>query len=182
MDASRTAAGMTLVELVTVIAIAAIVLVCSVPTFGRLAARTQTRIAEGQITRALQHARHAAIMRGTRVVLCPSADGQSCASGFAWHTGWITALDADHDGKPDAGAPLLAATGAVARNLKLVTSAGREKIVFHPDGSAPGSNATFTICHGLQALGTAVIVSNVGRVRSAAVDAAHLEKCVATAP
>ncbi|HEU0277420.1 MAG TPA: GspH/FimT family pseudopilin [Rhodanobacteraceae bacterium] len=182
MDASRTAAGMTLVELVTVIAIAAIVLMLGAPAFGKLKAQVQTRTAEGQVTRALQHARHAAIMRGTRVLMCPSVDGKSCTSGFAWHSGWIIALDADHDGKPDTGTPVLAMTGAVASNLRLITSVGREKIVFHPDGSAPGSNTTFTICQGTQALGATVIVSNVGRVRSAAANAAQLEKCIATAP
>lgn len=182
MDARNASAGFTVVELVTVIAIVAITLMLGAPTFGKLIARTQTRTVEGQITRALWHARHAAIMRGTRVLMCPSGDGQQCKAGYAWHSGWIVALDADHDGKPDPGAPLLVATRAVAPDLRIITSVGREKIVFHPDGSAPGSNASFTICHGPQALGAAVIVSSVGRVRAAAADAGHLEKCVATAP
>lgn len=182
MDASNTASGFTLIELMMVLAIAAVALTLGAPAFGRLAAQLQTRTAQGEITRALHHARHAAIMRGSRVVMCPSADGHQCQPGFAWHAGWIIALDGNHDGEPDAGAPLLAVAHAVAANLRVITSAGREKIIFHADGSAPGSNASFTICHAPQALGTAVIVSNVGRVRAAAADAPHLGKCLATTP
>jgi len=51
--------------------------------------------------------------------------------------------------------------------------------VFHPNGSAAGSNTRFTICHARERTGKAVIVANSGRVRLANADAAHLQTCLA---
>lgn len=181
MDARHAEAGVTLVELVIALAIAVITLALGAPTLARLKAQVQVRTVQGQITHALQHARHAAIMRSTRVMLCPSSDGQHCRSGFAWHAGWLIALDADHDGKPDPAVPPLATAPLVPAGVRVITSVGRERIVFHPDGSAPGSNASFTICHGAQAAGAAVTVSNVGRTRNGPADPERVRQCLATA-
>lgn len=181
MDARAIEAGFTLVELMMVIAIGAVLLMLGAPTFATLKANVQTRTAEGQVTRALQHARHAAIMRSAHVLMCPSRDGQRCRSGFAWHAGWLVALDADHDGRPDPDTPPLVSHAALAPDVRVITSVGREQIVFRADGSASGSNASFTVCDAA-APGRAVIVSNTGRVRSAAAEPARLEACLASAP
>ena len=67
----------------------------------------------------------------------------------------------------------------MAAGSRIITSAGRRHIVFHPNGNAAGSNARFTICHANAREGKEVIVANSGRVRLASADAAHLQTCLA---
>jgi type IV fimbrial biogenesis protein FimT len=62
----------------------------------------------------------------------------------------------------------------------VITSVGRTRIAFHPDGNAAGSNANFTICHSREHQGKSVVLANSGRVRLGAADPQHLRACLAT--
>jgi type IV fimbrial biogenesis protein FimT len=169
--------GFTLIELVIVIAIAALVTMLGAPAMGNLLARVESRSVQTRIATALRHARTAALMHGTRVLVCPSRDGRHCRSGDDWQHGWIVASDSDRDGQPDAGKPALAVVAAMPSGVRIITSAGRGHIVFHPNGNAAGSNARFTICHAGQTEGKSVVVANTGRVRAAAPSPQRLQQC-----
>lgn len=179
---ARGARGFTLTELMIALAIAGILAMIGAPTMGHLLARTQNANAEALVANGLRHARTAAIMKNTRVLMCPSADGRHCHPDDDWAHGWILARDADHDGQADAAVPVIASQAAMHAGTRIVTSAGRERIVFHPDGSAAGTNARFTICHAREPGGKSVVVSNSGRVRLEAADARHLQTCLAEVP
>ncbi|MGH7487954.1 MAG: GspH/FimT family protein, partial [bacterium] len=106
-------------------------------------------------------------------------DGRSCTTDDRWRGGWTIGADMDHDREPDTA---LARFDAMPANMHVVSSRGRPRIVFQPDGSAGGSNAQLTVCHtGDAGEGRAVIVANSGRVRIAQADAKHLDTCLASA-
>jgi type IV fimbrial biogenesis protein FimT len=128
----------------------------------------------------LVHARETAIMRNVRVIVCPSPDGKICVTTTDWQNGWLIATDADHDNQPDRGKGPLATFDALPRQFRVRGSTGRPRVVFHPDGSAAGTNAHLTICRlGDTREGSAVIVSNSGRVREADAQPDRLEDCLA---
>lgn len=178
----RSVHGFTLTELLITLAIAGILAMIGAPAMGSLLARTRDASVETSIADTLRHARTAAIMRNTRVLVCPSPDGRRCQSGDDWQHGWIIAQDADHDGQPDAGAQIIATQAAVPGGTRVVTSAGRGQIAFQPSGSAGGSNVTFTICHIRDRGGRSIVVANSGRVRLGSADAAYLQACLAGIP
>ncbi len=171
--------GITLIEMMMTVAIAGILIAMGVPALGSMLARSHRQSAEGALRASLMHARELAITRSEQVVVCPTRDGRRCSSDDLWQGGWMIGPDADHDREPDA---ILARFDAMPTNMHIVSSQGRPRVVFQPDGSAGGSNAQLTICHtdGVKE-GRAVIVANSGRVRIAAADAAHLGICLASA-
>lgn len=175
----RCARGFTLTELLITLAIAGILAMIGAPAMGSLLARTRDAGAEVAIASTLRHARSAAVMRGVRVLMCPSRDGARCTPGDDWQHGWIVAADADHDGQPDAGHPPIAVRQPLSGTTRVVTTAGRHTLAFQPSGSAGGSNVTFTICHAGSETGKAVIVANSGRVRIANAAPEHLQACLA---
>lgn len=177
----RAAQGFTLTELLVTLAIAGILAMIGAPAMGSLLARTRDASTEAMVANTLRHARSAAVMRNARVLVCPSRDGRRCNPGDDWQHGWIVAKDADHDGQPDADAPLVV-QAAMPIGTRVITSIGRGQIAFHPNGGAGGSNARFTICHANTHAGKAVIVANSGRVRLGLADAAHLQACLAGIP
>lgn len=182
MQRFRTPArGFTLTELLITLAIAGLLTALGMPALGSLVTRVQDTGAATAISGSLHQARSAAVVRGARVLVCPSRDGAHCRSGDDWQHGWIIAIDADADGQPDASAPLIAIQAALHAGTRVITSSGRGHIVFHPNGSAAGSNARFTICRPHTRVAAAVIVANSGRVRLADALPDQLQACLAGA-
>lgn len=171
--------GFTLTELLITLAIAGILAMLGAPAMGNLLARTRDTGAEVAIANTLRQARSAAVLRGIRVLMCPSRDGTHCTPDDDWQHGWIVAADRDHDGQPDADQPPIAVRQPLTGTTRVVTTAGRQTLAFQPSGSAGGSNVTFTICHAGSATGKAVVVANSGRVRIADAAPAHLQACLA---
>ncbi len=178
-QAHRLQSGFTMTELLVMLAIAGILAMIGVPAMGSLLARTQDANAEASIAGTLRNARTAAVMHNTRILVCPSLDGDRCHRGDAWQQGWIIARDANLDGQPDAGVPLIAVQAAMPPGTAVITSIGRTRIAFHPDGDAAGSNANFTICHAREHEGKSVVVASSGRVRLGTADSQHLQACLA---
>ena len=171
--------GITLVEMMMTVAIASILVAMGVPALGSMLARSHQQSAEAALQASLLHARELAITRGVQTVVCPSKDGKHCTEDDLWQGGWMIGTDADHDREPDAA---LARFDAMPETMRIVSSHGRPRVVFQPDGSAGGSNAQLTVCHtGDVKEGRAVIVANSGRVRIAPADAQHLDTCLASA-
>jgi len=95
-------AGYTMVEMVTVVCIAGILMAIAVPSFRYLT--TANRIT-GEINGLLgdmQFARVEAIKEGSTVTVCPSANGTGCQN-TAWSNGWLVFSDLGNDQKVDPG-------------------------------------------------------------------------------
>lgn len=95
---------MTLLELLTVIAVIAILMAIAVPSFVSL---TQTNRVAGEVNALagdLQFARAEAIKEGLPVSLCvANAAGTSCSNVNTWQNGWIVFSDPNGNKVVDAG-------------------------------------------------------------------------------
>ena len=159
--------GLTLLELITTLAIAGIVAALAVPAFTDLLYHSRRTAAINAFVAQINRARSEAITRGRRVVFCLSTDGQRCARGSTtlWRRG-ITFPDLDGDRRRDGDEPLLRHFESGGEIEIHASSTYRRKIVFRPDGSSPGSNTTILFCdRGRQRPPRAVILSNGGRPR-----------------
>jgi type IV fimbrial biogenesis protein FimT len=157
--------GFTLPELMFSMAILAGLVGWGVPAFHDLK-RNAARSSEVNLfLQAIYLARSEAIKRNGVVSLCPSVDGNSCASsGAAWDRGWIVFANFDHDSPAmrDAGEDLLytypAWTGGSVQG-------NRATLSFRAFGQS-GVTATITFCDDRGSRGArAVIISQTGRPR-----------------
>ena len=172
--------GISLIETMLALALVAILLATAAPAFGTLIARNEADVSRGTLVTALETARILAVSRPGHVVVCPSADQQYCGGTREWQHGWIVFIDADHDGKRGEDESLLSVTQAGPEGVAILSGAGRKRIDFHPDGSSPGSNATFTICDARGAdTAQSIVINNAGRLRTGKATPAAAAACEA---
>ena len=164
----RSPGGMSLLELLVAISIAAIVTTTAVPFFGNLLAdQHRTSILNG-LVHAVHLARSESAKRGRDAVICASANGRSCSGdGNGWRQGWIIFVNSDRDRPPrvDPGeAVLLHNTGTAAATL----AGNRSAFVFRPFGKR-ATNGTLVYCdRRREAAARALVISYTGRPRVAA--------------
>jgi type IV fimbrial biogenesis protein FimT len=163
---SRLRAGVTLIELVTVIAVLIITLGIALPGFSSFLASNQQTSLINQFATSLNHARYYAVQSSQTVVLCPSSDLKFCTGGIDWQQGYISFIDKNYNRLRDENEEILATTQIDRGDIQIQTSTGRRKITFYPSGSSPGSNVTIKFCSSLPNIqGKALILSNSGRTR-----------------
>jgi type IV fimbrial biogenesis protein FimT len=108
----KDSAGFTLIEMMTVVAVAAILLGIGVPGLRSLLHSQQIRAVSNDLFASLALTRSEAIQRGTRVDLVP-ADGRD------WSSGWVVFIDEDGNQKPDDGERIIFLQGPVARGVSI---------------------------------------------------------------
>lgn len=89
---SRRVAGLTVPELLVVLAIAAVLFSAAAPSLATLAARTRVDAAVETMVGAVRFARHLAVSRGWPAVLCPG-QGPACGPRNSWETGANVAVN-----------------------------------------------------------------------------------------
>jgi len=158
--------GVTLIELIMSVALIGSLLTMGLPSFFNFTQRTQMVTAKNELLSVLQYARSTAVTSGKEVVLCPTIDQENCADSMSWHQGWILFADENRNDKRDGSETVLSVGGDVSKDLVIVSSQGRKKVVYRTDGSATGTNLTFTFCdrRGAESA-TTLVVNNGGRVR-----------------
>jgi type IV fimbrial biogenesis protein FimT len=176
------ARGLTLVELLVTVSIAAILLALAAPTFSRFVAGTQLTSRTNDLVAALNLARSEAVLRG-QVISLGSADGS-----LNYETGWSVFTDANADGvraapatssdglllKDTAAAPggtkvTRVVRGGAAPNFTFSDSsaADRGRVSFNGRGAnAAAASAFFRVCDSAQRSigGRIVQVSPVGKI------------------
>jgi type IV fimbrial biogenesis protein FimT len=162
----RIQSGVTLVELVSTLAVATLLLATGIPEFKHiLASNTLTREINTMVTH-LHLARSEAVKRGKRVVLCPSSNGFKCLTGIDWSQGYLLFVDQNGNREFDETELRLRHHVTGRSKPRITSTAGRRSITYRPDGSATGSNLSLTFCPAQQRVSPkAVIVSNTGRPR-----------------
>lgn len=162
----RRLAGFSLLEAVTVMAIAAITLVLGVPSYKGMIESQRASSAMHLLTAHVASARITAISYGIPTVVCPSNRIGGCRMDGDWSHGWLMFFDADGNRQPDFQQDILRDENApIHPSLRIVSSRGRPQLRYLPDGRSAGSNISIRLCRE-DVLLARVIVNNVGRVRS----------------
>lgn len=159
--------GFTLVELVTAIAILAVLVALAAPSAVQAWNQAAAQRAYHAMSSSLALARVQAVSRGHAVTVCPSLNGTSCiVGGTDWSQGWIVYLDPSRSPQPESTSDVIEMVPDLAPEISLRTSAGRHRIRYQPSGWAAGSNLRLTLCirstgfmHG------SILLSNAGRTR-----------------
>jgi type IV fimbrial biogenesis protein FimT len=164
--------GVTLIEVMIVLGIAAIILAFAVPNLREFVARNRLDGAAQDVMATLQFARSEATRRGAQVTLLLNGT----AGSKDWGSGWSMFVDADRDGAFDVGEEVIRQGMALTAPLTLVGSSGFDTfIAFNRDGRLTnGGGGYLVLCEGGsltdggQSRARAVLVNGAGRVRMAA--------------
>lgn len=95
----RRSCGLTLIEILIVIAIVAVLAALAGPSFISTTQRFRTLSEISTFAGHLQFARSEAIKQGQPITLCASSDGANCLVTSVWNTGWIIFSDPAADKK-----------------------------------------------------------------------------------
>ncbi len=145
--------GLTLLELMIVLAIAGILIATAAPSFSTSIQNTRMVTQINGLHASISLARSEAIKRNENVTVCRSSDGTSCAGN--WQDGWIVFVDFDVDGSVDDDGDetecevnedcILRVYGLLSGSNTLTFS--QANIIFGTNGIASsGATGTFTLC------------------------------------
>ena len=158
--------GLTLIEAVMTMTVLAICTAIAVPSYRALIQRQRVDATMHLLTTHMASARMNAVTRRIPTVVCPSDGRGACRQDSDWTQGWLMFLDRDGNGKPDDPLDILRDERAPSDPaLRILSTSGRLRLRYSPDGRSIGSNITVSLCYGGQVKGE-IKVSNSGRVRS----------------
>jgi len=157
--------GLTLVELVITLSIAAILLAIATPSFSVIIKNHKMTAQLNELVAGLNLARSEAIKRSSSVTVCKSNDSQSCGGG--WNDGWIVFADPDNSGSINNNETILRVS--VSPNNGAILSSTIDEIIFDAEGySVSYSNKTFRLCDDRgDSYKRGLVTSNTGRIRTA---------------
>lgn len=180
--------GLSLIELMVTLSIAAILLTIGVPAFVDMVVASNARSYANDLLSDINYARSEAITRGARVVICKGAAtavGTDCAdANVDWEDGWKvfedcngnqvvntgTCPDRNGDGTADEETVLRVHAGLPSGWTLRGNTNAANRITFRPDGRT-GNNGTLVFCKGTslnagnQTRSAAVVVLGTGRAR-----------------
>ncbi|MCE9685273.1 GspH/FimT family protein [Shewanella sp. AS16] len=154
--------GVTLIELLTTLAIALIGVLLSVPSLSSLYEKARADSAISRIQQTLLLARNQAINLNLNVSVC-ALEADTCTDN--WESGLVVFTDSGEPNKLDGEDKILQQTDAF--DSKDTLNYNRTSVRFQADGLASGSNGTFKYCPGSldNPNSRAVVVNSAGRVR-----------------
>ncbi len=94
--------GMTLIELMTALAVLGILLALATPSFRTFTSNARTTATTNDLVTALNLARSEALRRSAVAIVCPSNDQATCLNSNDWTSGWIVFADRNGNGTVDA--------------------------------------------------------------------------------
>jgi type IV fimbrial biogenesis protein FimT len=164
--------GVTLMEVMIVLAIVALLLAIGVPAFREFVARNRLDGAAQDLLASLQFARSEATRRGVQVTLRLAGT----AGSRNWGSGWSMFADTDGDGVLDTGEEVIRQGMALTAPLTLVGSSSFDTVIaFNRNGQLTNAGGGYLVLceggvltEGGQSRSRAVLVNGAGRVRMAA--------------
>ncbi|MCX7258346.1 MAG: GspH/FimT family pseudopilin [Polaromonas sp.] len=166
--------GVTLIELLTVLAVVAIFQTLAVPAMSSLLDSIRMSTGINTLLTSIHFARNEATKRNDRVVICKSAGTGECVRSGGWEQGWIVFHDRNNNAIIDAGESILLSELALPTHFKL---AGNSPLVNYVSYTANGTTqlisgafqaGTFTLCRQSDTSVQArqVVISPGGRPRT----------------
>lgn len=140
-----TQSGLTLIELVTTIALVGILLGMAVPSFSYVIQQNAMVSHSNELVSSINLARSEAVKRGVPVKL--KAKGATATD--EWGAGWIVWIDSNNDDSPDSGEPTLKEVAALEGAITLNSQGNSSLYRFLADGSfasAGASTDTLDVC------------------------------------
>lgn len=134
----RRGAGFSLAELMTVLAVAAVVLSIAVPDLRQLIRNQQLKAAVNDLFGAIGLARSQAIARGARVELVAAGTGAD------WSRGWVVFVDNDGDRRPGSGDEVIAAHGPVPDGIAITSTFSSQQGALYIAYNGAGRSCTDT--------------------------------------
>jgi type IV fimbrial biogenesis protein FimT len=158
--------GWTLIETMLTLLVLAVLCALALPDARALLERQRATGVRHLLSTDLAFARLTALRRHAEVSICASADGRHCTDVDTWGNGWIVYMAGPRTTTPSSPGDILRQqTWRPPRGWRIVSSAGRSRLRYLPDGRAYGTNLSLRICRDDRLLGR-VVVNNSGRVRS----------------
>lgn len=170
--------GLTLIELMAALAVAAVLLTLAVPSFKTLMEKSRLTTVTNDFVAAVNLARSEAIKRDVTVIMCRSGDptatspvcGGTGSSSHNWSSGWIlyatngsNVAERDYNSATDV---LIQRGSAAATGVTIKSNdAGNSWLTFHSDGTLQESgNATYAVCdENKEATGRLITILRTGR-------------------
>lgn len=166
--------GVTFVELLVTLSIFSILLAVGVPSFSQFTANNRLNSYANTLFSHLSLARSEAIKRNTRVAICKSMDGSSCASSGDWSQGWIVFVDLDNNASVGNDEQIITTMPALSAGFSFAGNTNVSNYISY-DGqgiqkltSGGFQSGTITLCPAAPAAagnGRDVILSSSGRSR-----------------
>jgi len=141
--------GFTLIELMFVLAVAAILMSVAVPALQMFATNSRQTGAINDFVSSMHLARNTAITTNARVTMCASSNASACQS-VSWDKGWILFRDSNSNQTID-GTDAIIGTGSPGDGLDIVSSEYGKFMMYRPNGRLMSANVgtntgEFTVC------------------------------------
>jgi type IV fimbrial biogenesis protein FimT len=168
----RHSGGFTLIELMVVIAVAAILLAVAAPNFTSMLVSTRLSSQTNDLIADLRLARSEAATRGAWVVVCPSTNGTACSSTAAdWASGRMVFVDSDRSGTLGTTETVLRSVSALSGATMALSGFTNTSITFSPyggllQGGVPAASGNFKLCSASSTTGRQIRVDASGRPSS----------------
>jgi type IV fimbrial biogenesis protein FimT len=145
----RRISGFTLLELMTTLAIVAILVALAAPSYRDFTSNNQVTAVNNDLIAALNLARSEATRRGTPVTICASRDAAACADATAWGQGWIVFENTGAAGVIESPDKVVQKWSEAAGNIQLTTTS--DYVQYQPTGTVTAAAAidvSSLTCHG----------------------------------
>ncbi len=163
--------GFTLPELVTTLAVAAILVSLAAPSMKSVLADRRIAAVTQQLYGSIVLARSEAVTRGMNVSICRATGTAGCAGeGDNWASGWLVFVDGDSNGILDADDELVRAYQKQPDNLTIIWNRG-ESLRMDSRGQVRDAG-TFILCEALsdRVAARTITLSLTGRARVSETD------------
>ena len=160
--------GLTVIELLIILAAIAIVVMISVPGSTVVLEHYRLKAASSNLVDSLNLAKQEAVSRNSMVKVCPSSNGRFCRTDGNWSHGWLVYSDGNGDGTVQE-IEFVEAFEAPSQKVRIVGTGAVEDIAsFTLAGLVPANETqmgSFHICHeGLGSRSKVVSVDEEGWV------------------
>jgi type IV fimbrial biogenesis protein FimT len=138
----RASRGFNLIETLTVMSIAAILLAIAVPSYQYVSSANRIASEGNGLLGDLQYARGEAIKEGQTVSVCVSNNATTCTGGSSWQNGWIVFSDVNGNGAVDAGDTVLRVQATFSGSDSFAANNNVTLVTFNREGFAAVTNGT----------------------------------------